>query len=259
MPTITHTVPVRSPAGKHHASWHSVEHGGVQGAEASGARAWNRRDAELMTNFSRIAYCSEREILDWSCATCNETMKGFEVFYKERENMRHVGVYAGILLACRPDAAAASAMLQQCCSQPLPMAGCGIATALPLQACEQSFVACCNLPGYFPKEDKAVIVFRGTDYLVNWIQDLMVYKVDSDYDCGYHHHDSGSRARSRLHAGTNASLQAPPKPRKRKCRVHSGFKYDWLSVRDQVLVACLLRASERALGGAGEWSARWRV
>lgn len=83
----------------------------MQGAESSGARAWNRREAELMTNFSRIAYCSEREILDWSCATCNETMKGFEVFYKERENMRHVGVYAGILLACRPDAAAASARL----------------------------------------------------------------------------------------------------------------------------------------------------
>ena len=36
--------------------------------------------------------------------------------------------------------------------------------------------------GYYPRDNKAVVVFRGTDYLVNWIQDLMVYKVDADYD-----------------------------------------------------------------------------
>lgn len=53
----------------------------------------------------------------------------------------------------------------------------------------------------------------------------MVYKVDSDYDCGYHDPRPGS---------PDGSLQAPYKPRKRKCKVHSGFKSDWLSVREQV-------------------------
>jgi len=31
--------------------------------------------------------------------------------------------------------------------------------------------------------------------------------------------------------------EVPPKPRKRKCKVHSGFKSDWLSVRDNVMNA----------------------
>lgn len=96
MATITHAVPVRSATGNQ-AALRSIEYSGEQDADASGElSSWNRQEAELMTNFSRIAYCPEREILDWSCATCNETLSGFEVFYKERENIRHVGVYAGI-------------------------------------------------------------------------------------------------------------------------------------------------------------------
>ena len=96
LPATIHTVPVRS------AAWdgggrQDSDHDRAQGpALAPGARTWDRREAELMTNFSRIAYCPAQEILDWSCATCNDSLKGFEVFYKERENMRHVGVYAGI-------------------------------------------------------------------------------------------------------------------------------------------------------------------
>ena len=96
MAAITHAVPVRYATGNQ-AALRSIEYSGEQDADASGElSSWNRQEAELMTNFSRIAYCPEREILDWSCATCNETLSGFEVFYKERENIRHVGVYAGI-------------------------------------------------------------------------------------------------------------------------------------------------------------------
>jgi predicted lipase len=131
-------------------------------------REFDREMGERIANFSRIAYCPEPEILDWTCSVCQDSLRGFEIFYKERENYRHVGVYAG----------------------------------------------------YYPAGNQAVIVFRGTDYVVNWIQDLMIYKVDAEYDCGYY-----------------PPIPPHKKPKKRKCMVHSGFKMDWLSVREQVLNA----------------------
>mmetsp|Transcript_48987 Transcript_48987/g.78934 ORF Transcript_48987/g.78934 Transcript_48987/m.78934 type:complete len:404 (+) Transcript_48987:409-1620(+) len=174
----------RSTARKHSIDESGRRHangGREEGSDSASERVWDLRTGELMTNFSRIAYCPEPEILQWSCATCNESLKGFELFYKEHENSRHVGVYVG----------------------------------------------------YYPRENKAVVVFRGTDYLINWIQDLMVYKVDSDYDCGYYPPPPLAPPPPK----DDEQREVPPKPRKRKCKVHSGFKSDWLSVRDNVMNA----------------------
>ena len=79
----------------------------------------------------------------------------------------------------------------------------------------------------------------------------MVYKVDADYDCGFWLDESQAlkekekketkktqRKRKQKSAKRDSpfffSPPTPPKPKRRKCKVHSGFKFDWLSVRDKV-------------------------
>jgi hypothetical protein len=61
----------------HDDSWRAAEmgwEGGREGGREGGIesrKGWDRERAELMTNFSRIAYCAETEILDWTCAVCS--------------------------------------------------------------------------------------------------------------------------------------------------------------------------------------------
>lgn len=76
--------------------------------------------------------------------------------------------------------------------------------------------------GYDSRRDMIVTAFRGTLFLINWIQDLEYLKVDSDYpEC------------------EKASREYKAEKTKHKCMVHSGFYEDWLSVQKHVVNATL--------------------
>ena len=196
IPRAIHSVPLEATQSRKHLT---QPHTGGPAPKIPDVWTLDRHAAEQMTNFSRISYCSDEEILNWTCATCQDGLPGFQLFFKEHESSRHVGVYVG----------------------------------------------------YYPRENKAVIAFRGTDYLVNWIQDLMVYKVDAEYDCGHTFANPDEQTRALRDESADIQLPSPkpgfprnsvasttsPNQRKRTCRVHSGFKSDWFAVREPVLKA----------------------
>eukprot|EP00286_Rhodomonas_abbreviata_P020624 CAMPEP_0181310450 /NCGR_PEP_ID=MMETSP1101-20121128/12592_1 /TAXON_ID=46948 /ORGANISM="Rhodomonas abbreviata, Strain Caron Lab Isolate" /LENGTH=309 /DNA_ID=CAMNT_0023417079 /DNA_START=90 /DNA_END=1019 /DNA_ORIENTATION=- len=81
--------------------------------------------------------------------------------------------------------------------------------------------------GYWRERDMVLVVFRGTDYLINWIQDLYSYGVDANYpQCNATEEDDGLGSFDRKPA----------------CKVHSGFFDDWKSVQYEVL-----NATQRAM------------
>mmetsp|Transcript_4340 Transcript_4340/g.10505 ORF Transcript_4340/g.10505 Transcript_4340/m.10505 type:complete len:402 (-) Transcript_4340:95-1300(-) len=131
-----------------------------------GLQGFDRDVAEMYLNFSRIAYCEDDLITDWSCKICQD-MQGFQTYFVNAEKLvsRHVGVFVG----------------------------------------------------YYEQSNTAVVSFRGTDYLINWVQDLEYYKVDSRFPAC----DSSNTGTQKHH----------------HCRVHSGFFQDWQSVKASVFNA----------------------
>jgi len=88
--------------------------------------------------------------------------------------------------------------------------------------------------GYHSDRNMAVVAFRGTMYLVNWIEDLHYYKTDSDYtECeNQTRGESEEEQIGKDHRGSgfNSTLR-------KKCKVHSGFYNDWKSVRKDIIKA----------------------
>jgi len=83
--------------------------------------------------------------------------------------------------------------------------------------------------GYSPKYNHIIVCFRGSDYLVNFIQDLQYYKVDANYPI--------CENISLVHE--RRLPRAPGPTKKKSCRVHSGFYEDWMHAKPFVLNATL--------------------
>lgn len=59
-----------------------------------GNGTFDREAALLMLNFSRVTYCDEPAIQNWTCPACGN-LPGFEAAFVSHERWRHVGCYVG--------------------------------------------------------------------------------------------------------------------------------------------------------------------
>ncbi|KAJ1472542.1 hypothetical protein T484DRAFT_1839925 [Baffinella frigidus] len=67
---------------------------GAAGGGGVGNGTFDREAALLMLNFSRVTYCDEPAIQNWTCPACGN-LPGFEAAFVSHERWRHVGCYVG--------------------------------------------------------------------------------------------------------------------------------------------------------------------
>jgi len=109
--------------------------------------------------------------------------------------------------------------------------------------------------GYWSARNMVIVAFRGSQYLINFIQDLTSYAVDANYpmcDSATPLPEQDTWQQTRLRARSTGGEQGDEELEgKTKCKVHSGFFDDWKDVREEVLNATASALAGHA--GAQVW------